>query len=211
MMETAIFAYLGLFLFSHRYHWNIFHAIIAVIGCLLSRGVMITCLSTVSNFITNIQMNRATRRPQLNDKPDKPSRRQPHGNLIIDKRMQLALWVAGLRGAMSFALVEYIPLYDAVTGEGSRFKAELKAMTSVSILFTVFVLGGLTHYTMDLIGLAPAGADPEMKSLLEQDKSERLEEDGFLRKENNSILIRNGNSNTVRQRQGNHETDVTTR
>jgi NhaP-type Na+/H+ or K+/H+ antiporter len=70
--------------------------------------------------------------------------------------MQIALWFAGLRGAMSFALVEHIPLYDSFSGEGTRLKPELKAMTSASIMFTVFVLGGYTYYIMQSLGIAPS-------------------------------------------------------
>jgi NhaP-type Na+/H+ or K+/H+ antiporter len=88
--------------------------------------------------------------------------------VIIDSRMQTVLWFAGLRGAMSFALVESIPLYDAVTGEGSRMKAELKAMTSASIIFTVFVLGGCTDYIIERLGMGPSSKSEtvEMTSLL---------------------------------------------
>jgi hypothetical protein len=53
---------------------------------------------------------------------------------------------------MSFALVEHIPLFDTITAQGSRLKPELKAMTSASIIFTVFVLGGATSYLMERIG-----------------------------------------------------------
>lgn len=56
---------------------------------------------------------------------------------------------------MSFALVEHIPLYDAVSGEGTRLKSELKAMTSACIIFTVFILGGGTFYVMEFLGLSP--------------------------------------------------------
>ena len=52
-------------------------------------------------------------------------------------------------------------------------KSELKAMTSASIIFTVFILGGLTFYMMDSLGLAPqtttgnkAQRETEMVSLL---------------------------------------------
>jgi hypothetical protein len=66
--------------------------------------------------------------------------------VVIDRKMQIVLWFAGLRGAVSFALVERIGLYDSTTGEGTRLKPELKAMTSATIMFTVFVLGGYTYY-----------------------------------------------------------------
>lgn len=149
-METAIFAYLGLFLFSHRYHWNVWHSLIAILACCVSRGLMIPFLSLTANWITRAQQLRAScqrrgaRGPAVNA-----------AGVVIDRRMQLALWFAGLRGAMSFALVEHIPLFDEETREGSRLKPELKAMTSASILFSVFLLGGSTFYVMDHLGIAP--------------------------------------------------------
>lgn len=160
-LETAIFAYLGIFLFSHRYHWNFFHTVIAIVACCASRAVMIPSLSLVANWITRLQHSRTACRAQLNTKKSTPSSflatSGPPG-VVIDKRMQVVLWFAGLRGAMSFALVEYIPLYDSVSGEGTILKPELKAMTSASIMFTVFVLGGYTYYMMDYLGLAPQGS-----------------------------------------------------
>jgi hypothetical protein len=98
---------------------------------------------------------------------------------------------------MSFALVEHIPLYDAVTGEGTRLKSELKAMTSASIIFTVFILGGGTYYMMEFLGLAPKHADDiggpsiieremEMMGLLSlsNDAVENNNEDGEEKKTN---------------------------
>ena len=79
-------------------------------------------------------------------------RNDNNDNVHVDRRMQLVLIFAGLRGAMSFALVEHIPLFDTITAQGSRLKPELKAMTSASIIFTVFVLGGATSYLMERIG-----------------------------------------------------------
>ena len=74
--------------------------------------------------------------------------------------------VRGHRGAMSFALVEHIPLHDAVTG-----KSKLKAMTLACIIFTVFVLGGGAYYMMEVLG-GMANAQPQdgpKLSLLERE------------------------------------------
>jgi NhaP-type Na+/H+ or K+/H+ antiporter len=166
MMETSIFAYLGFFLLSSRYHWNFWHVMMALIACCLSRAIMIPTLSLFANWITSMQQSRANCRAAVHQL------RRGGSNLvtgvIIDSRMQTVLWFAGLRGAMSFALVENIPLYDAVTGEGSRMKAELKAMTSASIIFTVFVLGGCTDYVIERLGMGPSSKSEtvEMTSLL---------------------------------------------
>lgn len=67
---------------------------------------------------------------------------------LQDKKIQLVLVLAGLRGAVSLALIESVPLYNAVTGEGSEYKPEMKAMTSASILFTMFVFGGSAYYVL---------------------------------------------------------------
>lgn len=163
--RTAIFAYLGLFLFSHRYHWNFFHGLIAILACCVSRGAMIPCLSFIANWVTRMQQHRAACRPQGRKGSNTPA------GVVIDGKMQVILWFAGLRGAMSFALVEHIPLYDSVSGEGTRLKPELKAMTSASIMFTVFILGGYTYYVMDYLGLSPnaqakRNASYEMSALI---------------------------------------------
>jgi NhaP-type Na+/H+ or K+/H+ antiporter len=159
-METAIFAYLGLFLFSHRYHWNIWHTLIAIAACGLSRAMMIPTMSFFANWVTRIQGGLANgcRLTSAANNKEIPS---PPG-VMVDKKMQMVLWFAGLRGAMSFALVEHIPMYDASSGEGTPLKPELKAMTSASILFTVFVLGGYTFYVMEHLGMSPSNARKTM-------------------------------------------------
>jgi NhaP-type Na+/H+ or K+/H+ antiporter len=71
-----------------------------------------------------------------------------HARVYLDRKTQLILLFSGVRGAVSFALVENIPVWDAVTQVGSKYKAELKAMTSSSIVFTLFVFGALTYITV---------------------------------------------------------------
>ena len=120
---------------------------------------MIPSLSVVANWITKSQQSRGICNLHIQQQfthLDTPSNRSNQvAGVIIDAKMQLVLWFAGLRGAMSFALVEHIPLYDAVSGEGTRLKSELKAMTSACIIFTVFFLGGTTFYMMEALGMSP--------------------------------------------------------
>ena len=158
LMETAIFAYLGLFLFNSRYHWNFWLSFFAIAGCVASRALMVPSLSLLANWLNGIS-GYATLRSlsKLKEGPGSSNGSSSNDNrrgVFIDVRMQIVLWFAGLRGAMSFALVEDIPLFDTVTGQGSRMKPELKAMTSASIVFTVFVLGGSTYYLMERLGMS---------------------------------------------------------
>jgi len=158
IMETAIFAYLGLFLCSSRYHWTFWVPFMAILACLVSRAIMIFTLSSLCNWIkkhrkTTImhEVKKCIGRDQNGVLGDHIDRTNNH--FIIDMRMQIVLLFAGMRGAMSFALVEAIPLYDAVSGQGSRMKPELKAMTSASIIFTIFILGGYTYYLLVNLGI----------------------------------------------------------
>jgi len=146
LMETAIFAYLGLFLFSPRYHWSGYLTLISIFATVMGRVIMIPLFSHVANIFNRIGARRNN--PAANLTLTNITEQGVH----IDRRMQLVLVFAGLRGAMSFALVEHIPMFDTTTGQGSRFKPELKAMTSASVIFTVFVLGGATSYLMERMG-----------------------------------------------------------
>ena len=166
LMETAIFAYLGIFLLNRRYHWNVILPLIAIIACILSRAITVVFSSTLSNIIARVgsAWTRKVRNACVGTPGSGSTSNVNTGKengVVIDGRMQIVLIFSGLRGAMSFALVETVPMYDASTGEGSRYKPELKAMTSACISFTVFVLGGYTYYLLEKLGLSPTGKDEE--------------------------------------------------
>jgi NhaP-type Na+/H+ or K+/H+ antiporter len=153
VMETAIFAYLGLFLFQDH-AWNLRLNGIAIFGCVLSRAAMIVLLSIVINFFVWIDFeNRLARLCAClfcctSTGHDDESTTSFPTKAYLDQKTQCIILLAGVRGAVSFALVENIPVYDAVTKHGSKFKAELKAMTASSILITLFVFGALTYFTV---------------------------------------------------------------
>jgi len=219
-METAIFAYLGLFLFSSRYHWNAHHTMLAISGCCISRAIMIPILGTLANWVIrmqqgneNCQWGSLPQQQQQSSQQSSDSTQQNPGRpagVVIDRKMQLVLWFAGLRGAMSFALVENIPLYNAATGQGSRVKSEIKAMTSASIVFTVFILGGGTYYMMESLGLAPSsGSKPPRRQTSRNDDVEMI---GLLRDDSDvgtmheeEIMTSNNNTNNDVGQKGNRK------
>ena len=199
LMDTAIFAYLGLFLFNDTGGWYLRLDFIAILGCVSSRAVMIIVLSLLINIAVffdlerflgkifkvikrNIQplrqgpqhasshslMHNGTTHTQpqvmvssrsagsqidqmLNDEMledhDDDSLASTT-RTYLDQRTQIILLLSGIRGAVSFALVENIPIWDAVSKTGSLYKPELKAMTSCSIVFTLFVFGALTYFVV---------------------------------------------------------------
>eukprot|EP00934_Nitzschia_sp_Nitz4_P009393 Nitzschia sp. Nitz4//scaffold62_size106224//90486//92739//NITZ4_004370-RA/size106224-processed-gene-0.59-mRNA-1//-1//CDS//3329555898//9383//frame0 len=150
LMETAIFAYLGLFLFSDNM-WNIRLSLTAVLSCVTSRAIMVVVLSLMINAAVFLDIENqigklftSIRSINLADDDSLNTRTR----IYLDRKTQMILFLAGVRGAVSFALVESIPVWDPVEKTGSHYKSELKAMTSTSIVFTLFVFGALTYMTV---------------------------------------------------------------
>ena len=149
LMETAIYAYLGLFIFSDNNTWNLRLNVAAIFSCVTSRTAMVIVLSAVINIFVWMDLEGRFLRlfwPNRSGDDDSVESMGSTARVYLDKKTQQILILAGARGAVSFALVESIPVYDAVTKEGSLYKAQLKAMTSCSILFTVFVFGAWTYF-----------------------------------------------------------------
>jgi NhaP-type Na+/H+ or K+/H+ antiporter len=144
IMETAIFAYLGLFIFNNNKWDDIPLISTGILSCTLSRIIMVVLVSLVVNSVIALKyytfswFRRGSRTHETNSFHDKE-------NMYIDRNMQQILIFSGIRGAVSLALVENIPLFDAVTKGGTKLKPELKAMTSSSIIFTVFVFGAYSY------------------------------------------------------------------
>ena len=165
LAENAIFAYLGLFLFSNNYDWDPTLVTISIFSCVISRAFMVV---VVSYFILHIYKCRGMAGGGV-------SNSSKTAVAISDPRTQAVLVLAGLRGAVSLALVENVPIYNQQTGEGCEFKQLMKGMTSASILFTTFVFGGGAYYILPSLGIArddetavksrelPPIHEPEMK------------------------------------------------
>lgn len=154
IMEMSIFAYLGVFLFNDKNFLNVGLNSTAIFGCIVSRATMVFLFGMFINFFVWLDVERGIGRCLFprdaamtirGDSEDEESVGST-ARVYLDRRTQQILLLAGVRGAVSFALVENIPVYDAVRKTGSQFKPELKAMTSSSILFTVFVFGALTYF-----------------------------------------------------------------
>jgi len=151
LAENVIFVYLGLFMFSNQYEWSAALVLISIVSCVLSRAVMVVIICMLVWYINVLRLRLGYIKPRIDQNyPEVSVKPQVSRTAIAlqDRKIQLVLVLAGLRGAVSLALVESVPLYNAVTGEGSMYKPELKAMTSASILFTLFVFGGSAYYIL---------------------------------------------------------------
>jgi NhaP-type Na+/H+ or K+/H+ antiporter len=161
--ENAIFAYLGLFLFSHNYDWNPTLITISIVSCVLSRMFMVV---VVSYLIFHVYRCRGVRSSGTNSSRTAAAIQEP--------RTQAVLILAGLRGAVSLALVENVPIYNTTTGEGCEFKQTMKGMTSACILFTTFVFGGGAYYVLPHLGIrrddcsSSVCSSPKPPSVLQQ-------------------------------------------
>lgn len=160
LAENAIFAYLGLFLFSNNYDWDPTLVTISIFSCVVSRAFMVVVVSWV---ILHIYRCRGMAGGGV-------SNSSKTAVAISDPRTQAVLVLAGLRGAVSLALVENVPIYNQQTGEGCEFKQLMKGMTSASILFTTFVFGGGAYYILPALGISRD--DPSLPKLTELSASE---------------------------------------
>ena len=189
--ETAIFAYLGLFLFSDS-SWNTRLNLTGVFGCIVSRIGMVVLLSLGINIAVFFDCSRHLSRHfkriyrtlsnrheyNMNVQIDEDTMGISQERSFLDHRTQLILVLSGIRGAVSFALVENIPVYNSVAKVGSQFKPELKAMTSSSIVFTLFVFGALTYFTVENNPTNRSG-NQSMEWLSHERSRELLNNDGY--------------------------------
>lgn len=172
IMETAIFAYLGLFLFNSN-DWNMILAGTGIFSCVSSRAAMVVIFSILVNFCVWINLEGRLGRlcesflPQNRNRNDDDSRLD-NNRVYLDKKTQLILFSAGVRGAVSYSLVQNIPVYDSVTKTGSHYKGELKAMTSATIVTILFTFGALTYFIVQYERGSRARTGPTSEPLQER-------------------------------------------
>ena len=161
IMETAIFAYLGLFLFNDRV-WSLSMTSAGLLACVSSRAVMVVALSLIINLCVWLDLEMIIIRlcrmccfPSTNSAaaetvPDRDDDDSVFSftRVYLDGKTQVILFSAGVRGAVSYALVQNIPVYDSVTKTGSHYKGELRSMTSATIMIILFAFGALTYFTV---------------------------------------------------------------
>ena len=154
LMETAIFVYLGLFLFNEQ-SWDFLLMAAGIFACVTSRAGVVMVLSLLVNACVWIDLEpRLGRLWQLIRSPTPTLTMNDDDTLssdtkaYLDRRTQLIIFSAGVRGAVSYALVQNIPVYNSVTKHGSHFKGELKAMTSATIVVLLFTFGAITYYSV---------------------------------------------------------------
>eukprot|EP00568_Trieres_chinensis_P016613 CAMPEP_0183320060 /NCGR_PEP_ID=MMETSP0160_2-20130417/65285_1 /TAXON_ID=2839 ORGANISM="Odontella Sinensis, Strain Grunow 1884" /NCGR_SAMPLE_ID=MMETSP0160_2 /ASSEMBLY_ACC=CAM_ASM_000250 /LENGTH=639 /DNA_ID=CAMNT_0025486671 /DNA_START=63 /DNA_END=1982 /DNA_ORIENTATION=- len=163
LSENAIFAYLGLFLLSNNYNWNVTLCLIGIASCILSRALMVIIVCWLFYHLHRLRLRHdkknAERKALRYGRSVPDIRLSRTAEQLQDKKIQFVLVLSGLRGAVSLALMEDVPIYNSVTGEGCEFKPLLKAMTSSSIIFTTFVFGGGAYYILPHMGIHPHTED----------------------------------------------------
>lgn len=165
LSENCIFVYLGLFMYSKKYVWDLPLIAVSIVSSFVSRAIMVLIVCHLVWYINVIRQRCGCYNPthisldQLT--PDGPIVSRT-AKALQDPKIQLVLVLAGLRGAVSLALVESVPLYNEVTKVGSIYKGEMKAMTSSSIIFTIFVIGGSAYYIINKLNIATDADEAEI-------------------------------------------------
>ena len=157
LSENCIFVYLGLFIFSKQYIWDWPLIGISIFSCVISRAVMVVVVCFLVWHINILRQWCGCYKPTHLTVEDLETGEPPVSRTAValqDPKIQLVLVLAGLRGAVSLALVESVPIYNGVTGSGSNYKGQMKGMTSASIIFTIFVIGGSAFYILRSLNIA---------------------------------------------------------
>jgi NhaP-type Na+/H+ or K+/H+ antiporter len=144
--ENSIFVYLGIFLFGEQYKWDIYLLSVSIVSCVIGRFVMVIIVSSLVWYFHTVFW-------RCLEGPSETREANATVKALQDSKVRTVLVLAGLRGAVSLALVESLPIYDEMTGHGSQYKPELKAMTSAAIIFTVFIFGGTAYYVLRVLGI----------------------------------------------------------
>jgi NhaP-type Na+/H+ or K+/H+ antiporter len=117
LAETCVFLYLGLGIFEYQHAFHPKLIFWTILLTLVGRAAHVFPLSFVMNCFRSKQHR-------------------------ITFSMQLIMWFAGLRGAISYALSVHVGQYYGTDEE--ELKRTLVTTTLVTVLFTILVLGGLT-------------------------------------------------------------------
>lgn len=148
LSENCIFVYLGLFLFSKNYDWELPLLVVSILACVASRAIMVVVICTFIWYINIFRQRCGCYRPKNHSFDSYQPQVSRTAAALQDRHIQLVLVLSGLRGAVSLSLVESVPIYNAVTMQGTEYKGIMKAMTSASIIFTIFVFGGSAYYIL---------------------------------------------------------------
>ncbi len=181
LSENCIFVYLGLFLYSKKYVWDFTLVSISIFSCVVSRAVMVVIVCHLVWYINILRQRGGCYKPNhiVVDEMDS-SATEPMvsrtAKALQDRKIQLVLILAGLRGAVSLALVESVPIYNGVTGGGSNYKGQMKAMTSASIMFTIFIIGGSSYYILKKLNIESDRPIVELASIAPIRKSSKWKE-----------------------------------
>ncbi|CAF3426268.1 unnamed protein product [Rotaria sp. Silwood1] len=117
LAETCVFVYLGLGIFEYQHAFHPKLIFWTILLTLIGRAAHVFPLSFVMNCFRS-------------------------KNHRITFSMQLIMWFAGLRGAISYALSVHVGQYYNESEE--ELKRTLVTTTLITVLFTILVLGGLT-------------------------------------------------------------------
>lgn len=175
IVETAIFAYLGLFLFNDN-NGDIKLTAAGIFACVSSRAVMVLVLCALINIFVwlDVETKLTNIWRALRGRGDTVDARQAYETSkgFLGARTQFILFTAGIRGAVSYALVQMIPVYDAVSQHGSLYKGELRSMTSATIVGVLFVFGALTYFGIGDKRTSAVEPESTLTQLLLQDEQQ---------------------------------------
>ncbi|EAL66498.1 hypothetical protein DDB_G0281877 [Dictyostelium discoideum AX4] len=137
--ETIVFIYIGLVLPNFNFQFNIKLLVWTFLLLLISRAISI--------FPTFFIINKLNNKNKLNN--NKNNNNGGGGGNMVSIGIQIVIWVSGLRGAISFSLMEESEIQENVSSIESANL--LKTDILMIVYSTLFIFGSLTYPILKLL------------------------------------------------------------
>ncbi|KAK5584507.1 hypothetical protein RB653_006119 [Dictyostelium firmibasis] len=137
--ETIVFIYIGLVLPNFNFQFNIQLLVWTFLLLLVSRAISIFPTFLIINKLNNNNSN--------NNNNNNDRNNNNNGNKV-SLGIQVVVWVSGLRGAISFSLMEESEIEENVSPESSKL---LRTDILMIVYTTLFIFGSLTYPLLKLL------------------------------------------------------------
>ncbi|KAN0009575.1 hypothetical protein ACTFIU_006870 [Dictyostelium citrinum] len=138
--ETIVFIYIGMVLPNFNFQFNIKLLVWTFFLLLISRAISIFPTFFIINKLNNNNKNNNKNNNNKNNN---------NNNNLVSLGIQIVIWVSGLRGAISFSLMEESEIEENVSSsESARL---LKTDILMIVYSTLFIFGSLTYPILKLL------------------------------------------------------------
>ncbi|KAM9959431.1 hypothetical protein ACTFIR_000506 [Dictyostelium discoideum] len=177
--ETIVFIYIGLVLPNFNFQFNIKLLVWTFLLLLISRAISIFPTFFIINKLNNNNSNNKNNNNKNNNNGG-------GGGNMVSIGIQIVIWVSGLRGAISFSLMEESEIQENVSSIESANL--LKTDILMIVYSTLFIFGSLTYPILKLLKIKTDVSSTNNKDNQDNDDSSVDDSTGGGGSDSNKLL-----------------------